>query len=116
VPVKGGSINELAPFLNLSSRGEFVLVVAWLLAALRHGGPYPLLAMSGEQGSAKTVLSKVLRALVDPNVAPVRTMPKCTAAVTAFDRPIGPLIMAACASNNSIGFSQPASRWIVLCR
>ena len=49
---------------------------AWLLAALRHGGPYPLLAVSGEQGSAKTVLSKILRALIDPNAAPVRTAPR----------------------------------------
>jgi hypothetical protein len=76
IPVKGGSIDALAPFLNLPGRSAFVLVVAWLLAALRHGGPYPLLAVSGEQGSAKTVLSKVLRALVDPNAAPVRTMPR----------------------------------------
>jgi hypothetical protein len=53
-----------------------VLVVAWLLAALRSGGPYPLLAISGEQGSAKTVLSKLLRALVDPNVAAVRALPR----------------------------------------
>jgi hypothetical protein len=47
-----------------------VLIVAWLLATLRSGGPFPLLAISGEQGSAKTVLSKLLRALVDPNLAP----------------------------------------------
>jgi len=32
--------------------------------------------MSGEQGSAKTILSKLLRALVDPNVAPVRALPR----------------------------------------
>ena len=64
------------PFLNLSNQNDFVLVVAWLLAALRPGAPYPLLAISGEQGSAKTVLSKVLRALVDPNVAPVRALPR----------------------------------------
>jgi hypothetical protein len=76
IPVPGGSIDALAAFLNLPGRSDFVLVVAWLLAALRHGGPYPLLAVSGEQGSAKTVLSKVLRALVDPNAAPVRTMPR----------------------------------------
>ena len=50
--------------------------MAWLLAALRHGGPYPLLAVSGEQGSSKTVLSKILRALVDPNAAPVRSAPR----------------------------------------
>jgi hypothetical protein len=60
----------------LSSRNDFVLVVAWLLAALRPGGPYPLLAISGEQGSAKTVLSKMLKALIDPNVAPVRALPR----------------------------------------
>jgi len=35
-----------------------------------------LLAISGEQGSAKTVLSKMLKVLVDPNVAPVRALPR----------------------------------------
>jgi hypothetical protein len=34
------------------------------------------LAISGEQGSAKTVLSKLLRALIDPNVAAVRALPR----------------------------------------
>ena len=76
VPIGGGSIEALAPFVNLPNRSDFVLVVAWLLATLRHGGPYPLLAVSGEQGSAKTVLSKILRALIDPNAAPVRTVPR----------------------------------------
>jgi hypothetical protein len=54
--------------LNVRSRNDLVLVVAWLLATLRPDRPYPLLALSGEQGSAKTVLSKLVRALVDPNV------------------------------------------------
>jgi len=71
-PERGGSVEALVSFLNLPCRNDFVLIVAWLLAALRFGGPYPLLAISGEQGSAKTVLSKVLKSLVDPNVAPVR--------------------------------------------
>jgi hypothetical protein len=74
VPRQGGSIESLNSFLNLSSRDDFVLIVAWLLAALRSGGPYPLLAISGEQGSAKTVLSKLLKALIDPNAAPVRSL------------------------------------------
>jgi hypothetical protein len=75
-PERGGSIEALRSFLNLPNQNDFVLVVAWLLAALRPSGPYPLLAVSGEQGSAKTVLSKLLRALVDPNVAPVRALPE----------------------------------------
>lgn len=51
-----------------------MLIVAWPLAALRAGGPYPLLAISGEQGSVKCVLSKLLKALIDPNAAPVRSL------------------------------------------
>ena len=76
VPEPGGAIDDLAGFLNLPGRDDFVLVVAWLLAALRSGGPYPLLGVSGEQGTAKTFLTKVLRALVDPNVAPLRAAPR----------------------------------------
>jgi hypothetical protein len=76
VPERGGSIEALRPFLNISNQNDFVLIVAWLLAPLRPTGPYPLLAISGEQGSAKTVLSKLLRALVDPNMAPVRALPR----------------------------------------
>jgi hypothetical protein len=70
VPEQGGSIDALWSLLNLSRRHDFVLIVTWLLATLRSGGPYPLLAISGEQGSAKSVLSKMLKALVDPNVGP----------------------------------------------
>ena len=38
LPARGGSIDELAPFLNLSSRDDFVLVVAWLLARCARAG------------------------------------------------------------------------------
>jgi hypothetical protein len=62
--------------LNLANENDFVLIVAWLLGALRAGGPYPVLAIAGEQGSAKTVLSKLLRAVIDPSVAPVRALPR----------------------------------------
>jgi hypothetical protein len=34
-PERGGSVEALASFLNLPSRHDFVLIVAWLLAALR---------------------------------------------------------------------------------
>jgi hypothetical protein len=73
-PVPGGSVELLRPFLNLSSEGDFVLAVAWVLAALRDRGPYPVLVLSGEQGSAKSTFSAMLRALVDPNTAPLRAL------------------------------------------
>ena len=70
VPVPGGSVELLRTFLNIQSDADFVLVVAWALAVLRDRGPYPVLVLSGEQGSAKSTLGGLLRALLDPNTAP----------------------------------------------
>jgi hypothetical protein len=75
-PQVGGTLEALSSFINVSAGDDLVLLTSWLLAALRPGGPYPLLVIAGEQGSAKTVLAKMLRALVDPNAAPVRTLPR----------------------------------------
>jgi hypothetical protein len=79
MPVCGGSVNDLRPFLNLNKKSDdedddFVLVVAWALAVLRDRGPYPVLALGGEQGSAKTFFCSCMRALLDPNTAPNRTL------------------------------------------
>ena len=76
VPVAGGSIEVLRSFLNVQSDNDFVLVVAWALAVLRDRGPYPVIALSGEQGSAKSTFSAILRALLDPNTAPLRALPR----------------------------------------
>jgi hypothetical protein len=75
-PERGGSIDDLRPFLNLASEDDFVMIVAWLLAALRPFGPYPLLALAGTPGAAKSTSAKVLRALVDPNASPLRNAPR----------------------------------------
>jgi len=76
VPVTGGSIEVLRSFLNVQSDNDFVLVVAWALAVLRNRGPYPVIVLSGEQGSAKSSFSAILRALLDPNTAPLRALPR----------------------------------------
>lgn len=76
IPEPGGSIELLRRFLNITRESDFVLVVAWLLAALRDQGPYPVLVLSGEQGSAKSTFTAILRLLVDPNVASLRAMPR----------------------------------------
>ncbi|MAG35850.1 MAG: DNA primase, partial [Dehalococcoidia bacterium] len=74
-PERKGAIDELRPYVNVASEEDWVLVVAWLVAALRPTGPYPVLALYGEQGSAKSTTARVLRALVDPNRAPLRSEP-----------------------------------------
>ena len=75
-PEAGGMIEELRGFLNVRSDDDFLLVVAWLVAALRDRGPYPVLAINGEQGAGKSVFSRMIRALVDPSAAPIRAVPK----------------------------------------
>lgn len=76
VPMTGGSVETLRAFLNVQSDQDFILVVAWALAVLRNKGPYPALVLSGEQGSAKSTFSAILRALLDPNTAPLRALPR----------------------------------------
>ena len=76
MPVSGGSIDELRRLLNIKSDNDFVLVVSWALACFNTRGPYPLLVVSGEQGSAKSTFSAMVRALVDPNGAPLRSLPR----------------------------------------
>jgi hypothetical protein len=74
-PEQGGSIDLLRRSVNVADE-DLPLVLGCLVAALRPSGPYPVLALKGEQGSAKSTTSRVYRALVDPNTAPVRAEPK----------------------------------------
>jgi primase-polymerase (primpol)-like protein len=76
VPVPGGNINDLRPFLNLGSDDHFRLVAGWLVAALRPVGPFPVLCLHGEHGAAKSTAARVLRGLVDPAKAALRKEPK----------------------------------------
>lgn len=78
VPKQGGSIEDLRRFLNVQGDEDFVLIVSWLVAALRPRGPYPVLVLQGEAGSAKSTAVRVLRALIDPNTTPLRSEPRET--------------------------------------
>ncbi len=74
-PERGGSIRDLRPFANVSDR-DWPLFVGFLLACYRDRKPYPILALKGGQGSAKTSVGVVACNLVDPNVMMLRDMPK----------------------------------------
>lgn len=75
VPKAGGRVADLRDFLNVDD-ANWPLAVAWLIAALRPRGPYPVLALFGEQGSAKSTTGRLLRDLIDPNSAPLRAEPR----------------------------------------
>ena len=75
-PILDGLITELRPYINATDHKTWILIVAWLVAAMRPVGPYPLLILQGEAGSAKSTTSRLLRALVDPSAAPLRAAPR----------------------------------------
>ncbi len=74
-PVRGGSVETLRAFVNVSDE-DWPLIVTWLVATYRPGKPFPVLALHGEQGSAKSTTARVLRAFVDPNKAALRSEPR----------------------------------------
>jgi hypothetical protein len=71
----GEAIRLLRNHINVDHEG-FVITVGWLLQALRPTGPYPVLAITGEAGAAKSTMANLLRRLIDPNKAALRTSPK----------------------------------------
>ena len=73
VPIAGGDIRELRSLINLESERDWRLLVAWMLAALNPNIPCPILIVQGEQGSAKSTLCRIVRGLIDPSVAGLRT-------------------------------------------
>jgi len=76
VPRPGGSLDLLRKYLNVKSFDDFVLIVSLLIGWFRGRGPYPLGAINGEQGSSKSTTVRVLKRLIDPNVAPLRSAPR----------------------------------------
>jgi hypothetical protein len=75
-PVRGGQLTDLRAFLNLKTYDDWLLVAAWLAAALGPTGPYPVLHARGEQGAAKTTVGRILRRLIDPNDVELRSHPR----------------------------------------
>ena len=75
IPQSGGTIDDLRPFVNVGG-DDWILLVAWLFGAFQPKGPYAVLGLHGEQGSAKSTAARVLKSLIDPNTSPLRAAPK----------------------------------------
>jgi len=75
-PVPGGSLADLRPYVNSTDDDALHLLVAWMVSALRPRLACPILAFHGEQGTAKTTASRVVRRLLDPNAFPLRAPPR----------------------------------------
>ncbi|MFB6182026.1 MAG: hypothetical protein ABEJ24_03970 [Candidatus Magasanikbacteria bacterium] len=59
------SLKKLSKLTMLEGR-KLALIISWLTSVYYTPGSYPILIITGEAGSGKSVLSKMLRFLVDP--------------------------------------------------
>jgi hypothetical protein len=75
VPETGGSIEMLRLRMNVDDDG-FVLITAWLLGAFRAGYEHPILLIEGAEGSTKSTLLAILKALVDPAIGATPGLPR----------------------------------------
>jgi hypothetical protein len=75
-PVSGMPISRLRNLINVGDDRNWILLLSWLVAACRPQGPYPVLILQGEQGSAKSTTARLLRKIIDPVTAPLRTPPR----------------------------------------
>ena len=71
-----GALDNLRKLLNLENEAELQCICAYLVTALFPDGPFPVLALSGEQGTGKSTVAKIVRRLVDPNKADLRGPPR----------------------------------------
>jgi hypothetical protein len=62
--------------LNVNSTDDGKIVVGFLLNALKPRGPHPVLEITGPQGAAKSTATRLIRDMVDPNVASLRMQVK----------------------------------------
>ena len=74
---KAASMEDIGRFFNVKTQNDLVLIVSWLLGAMQPEGPFPILVLQGEQGSAKSTTARLLKDLIDPSTVPLRTLPSC---------------------------------------
>ncbi len=65
-PLRGGSVEELRRFVNISD-DDFPLLLAFLVDALKGRKPYTFLAVLGGPGSGKSMFCHFIKSLLDPN-------------------------------------------------
>lgn len=76
MPVRGGKISELRQFINCPDDDAFALLIGWITGCFIPNGPFLLLLLTGEQGSAKSTTGRILKELIDPEIVRDRSVPR----------------------------------------
>lgn len=74
-PEKGGHLDRFRELLNVDER-RFRLVVAFVVAAFMPDIAHPILALTGQQGTAKTTAARMILSFIDPSPASLQSQPR----------------------------------------
>jgi len=74
-PTMGRAIEEIFSIINVVPEDK-LLTLVHIVSSLVPDIPHPMIVLGGEQGSAKSSASKVLKALIDPSVIDTVAMPR----------------------------------------
>ena len=75
-PEEGGDIAELAEFVRVRKKEDFILLASLVLGAMNPNGPFPIFICLGPQGSGKSSLFRFLGEIIDPSEAALTPLPR----------------------------------------
>jgi putative DNA primase/helicase len=78
--------DQLGEILPVETEGDLTLIIAWLLMNFHPKGPYPGLGFNGPDGSGKTSAGRVVKRILDPDMAPDRSPPRDELSLCAIAR------------------------------
>lgn len=74
MPMHDADAATLRKYLNIHP-DDWTLVASWIVAAFHPRGPYPILAFLSRAGSGKSTQLRVLKRIIDPSAAELRSQP-----------------------------------------
>lgn len=75
IPAPGGTLDELKALLNTDDEA-WRAIAGFIVGCYNPRGPYFVLQIHGEQGSAKTTAARIIKNVVDPQVPATRCLPR----------------------------------------
>lgn len=76
-PDRLGDLTLLRDLVNVANNDDWILLASYIVGTIGCLPSFPVLVVTGEQGSAKSTLGRILKALIDPaHRAPTRSLPR----------------------------------------
>lgn len=66
-PIKGGNLEEILNFVNISHPNEQLLFLCYLVSCFVPNIAHPILVLNGQKGSSKSTIMRMLKTVIDPS-------------------------------------------------